>query len=127
MNDIDDALRFAVLSVILVARSAVVPAFFLDMVPQVPFLNKALEVGLEGFAVLGSVPILLVVRTKFALVPGGPTTSHWLRPLEEGLCFDLAEELVDRLLEDRVHSFVGGSFASEFSASPRGRRGPVTI
>ena len=119
MNDIDDGLQFVVLLVfILVARSAAVPALHLDMVSQVPVLHKTLEVGFEGLAVLGFVPVLLMVCTELALILGGRVSSHWLRPLEEGLCFDLAEELVARLLEDHVHGFVGGSFASKLPTSP---------
>ena len=132
MDDIDDAFGFAIVAVIIsVARSAGIPALLLDMVPQVPFLHETFEVSLKGLAVLGSMPILLVVSTELALIPGGRVTFHRLRPLEEGLRLDLAEELVDRLLEDRVHSFVGGGFAFELPASPRGHcrggRGPVPI
>ena len=72
MNNIDDALQFAVLAAIIsVLRSAAVLAFLLDMVPQVSVLHKVLEVGLEGLAILSSVPVLLVVSTELALVLGG--------------------------------------------------------
>ena len=87
VDDIDDALRFATLAAIILAqRSAVVPAFLLDVVPQVPLFHKVLEVGLEAFALISSVPTLLVISTELALILGGGATSHGLRPFEEGLC-----------------------------------------
>ena len=71
VDDIDDALGFAVLAVSISGwRSAVVSAFLLNVVPQVPLLHKALQVGLEALALIGSVPILLVILTELALVPG---------------------------------------------------------
>ena len=120
MDDIDDALWFiaVVAVIILVARSAVVPAFFLDMVPQVSILHEFFEVSLKGLPVLGSVPILLVVSTKLVLILGGRVAFHRLWPLEEGLRLDLAEDLVDRLLKDRVHSFVDCGFALEHLVAP---------
>ena len=112
MDDIDDALQFAVLAVsISVWRSAVVLAFLLDVIPQVPLPHKALEVGLEALALIGSVPILLVIRTELALVPGGGVTFHWLRPLEEGLRLYFVEELIDWLLEDSIYCLEGGRLA----------------
>ena len=53
---------------------------------------------LEGLALLGSVPVLLVVSTELALVPGGGVTFHRLRPLEEGLRLYFTEEIIDWLL-----------------------------
>ena len=121
MDDIDNALRFAIVAVVVsVARSAAVPALLLDMVSQVPVFHKSLEVGLECLAVLGSMPILFVVSTELAHIPGERVTSHRLRPFKEGLRLDLAEELVDRLLEDRVHSFVDCGFTPGLPATPRG-------
>ena len=86
MDDVDDALRLAILAAIIsVRRSAAVSAFFLDVVPQVPLFHKVLEVGLEAFVLINSVPTLVVISTELALVPGGRVTSHGLRPFEEGL------------------------------------------
>ncbi|XXG82188.1 hypothetical protein AAC387_Pa10g0187 [Persea americana] len=110
VDDINDALRFAVLAAIILApRSAVVSAFLLDVVPQVPLLHKVLQVGLEGLALICSVLVLLVTGIELALVPGG-VTFHRLWPLEEGLRLYFAEELIDWLIEDYVHRFEGCSF-----------------
>ena len=111
MDDIDDALWFAVLAAIISAwRSAVVPAFLLDVVPQVPLFHKALKVGLEAFTLISSVPTLLVISTELALVSGGGVTLHRLRPLEEGLRLYFVEELIYWHLEDRIHHLEGGGF-----------------
>ena len=75
-----------------------------------PLPHKALQVGLEALALISSVPTLLVIRTKLALVPGGGVTFHWLRPLEEGLHLYFVEELIDRLLEDLIHRLQGGRY-----------------
>ena len=101
-------------------RSAAVPARLLDVVPQVPLFHKALEVGLEAFALISSVPALLVISTELALVPGGGVTLHRLRPFEEGLRLYFVEELIDRLLEDRVFRFEGGGIVPGPPATPRG-------
>ena len=116
MNDIDDALRFAV--VVSVVRAATVPAVLLDVVPQVPILYEVLQVGLEALALIGSVPILFMVSAELALVPGGGFAFHWLLPLEEGLRLYFADELIDWLLEDRVNGSVDWGFASGRPASP---------
>ena len=122
MDGIVNALWFiAVVAVVIsVVRSAVVPALFLDMVLQVFVLHEIFEVSLKGLVVLGSVPIMFVVGTKLVLIPRGRVTFHWLRPLEEGLRLNLAEELVDWLLEDYVHSFVDCGFTPELLATPQG-------
>ena len=80
MDDINDVLRFiAVVAVVIsVTRSAVVPAFFLDMVLQVPVLHEIFEVSLNGLADLGSVPILHMVGTELVLISRGRVTFHWL-------------------------------------------------
>ena len=86
MDDIDDAFRLAIMSAIMSARrSAAVVSFLLDVVPQVPLFHKVLEVGLEAFALISSVPTLLVISTELALVLGRGVTSHGLQPFEEGL------------------------------------------
>ena len=109
MDDIDDALRFAVLAAIISARrSAVVSAFLLDVVPQVPLPHKVLQVGLEALALIGYVPTLLVISIELSLVSGGGVTFRWLRPLEEGLCLYLVEELIDRLLKYGIYCHIGG-------------------
>ena len=111
VDDINDALRFAILAVSILAwRSAVVSAFLLDVIPQVPLPHKVLQVGLEALALISSVPTLLVISTELALVLGGGVTFHRLRPLEEGLCLYFVEELIDWLLEDRIHRLEGGGF-----------------
>ncbi|XXG90551.1 hypothetical protein AAC387_Pa12g2287 [Persea americana] len=121
VDDVDDALRLAILAAIISAwRSAVVPAFLLDVVPQVPLFHKVLEVGLEAFALISSVPTLLVISTELALVPGGGVTSHGLRPFEEGLCLYFVDELIDGLLEDRVYRFEGGGIVFGPPATPQG-------
>ena len=69
MDDIDDAFRLAILSAIMSARrSAAIPSFLLDVVPQVPLFHKVLEVGLEAFALISPVPILLVISAR--ICPG---------------------------------------------------------
>ena len=75
-------------------------------------LYELFDVSLKGFAVLGFVPILFVVGTELVLISGGRVTFYLLRPLEEELRLDLAEELADRLLEYRVYSFVSGGLTS---------------
>ena len=121
VDDIDDALRLAILAAIILAwRSAVVPAFLLDVVPQVPLFHKALKVGLEAFALISPVPILLVISAELALVEGRGVTSHGLRPFEEGLCLYFVEELIDGLLENHVYRLDGGSIVPGPPAAPRG-------
>ena len=111
MDDIDDALWFAVLAAIILARrSAVVSAFLLDVVPQVPLFHKILQVGIEALTLIGSVLVLLVIGPELALVPGGGVAFHRLRPLEEGPLLYFAEDPIDWLLEDCVHRLEGGSF-----------------
>ena len=90
-----------------------------------PVLDELFEVSFEGLAVFGSMPILLVVGTELVLILGGRVTLHRLRPLEEGLWLDLAEELVDRLSEDRVYSLVGGSFWLRFPPPSRWELRPL--
>ena len=64
VNDIDNALRFvSVLIIILTPSSVPVSTLFLDVVPQVPVLDEFFEMSFESLAVFGSVPILLVVGT----------------------------------------------------------------
>ena len=64
MNDVDDALQFVAVLIIISASSlAVVSALLLDVVPQVPVLDEFFEMSFESLAVFGSVPILLVVGT----------------------------------------------------------------
>ncbi|XXG46403.1 hypothetical protein AAC387_Pa02g1263 [Persea americana] len=121
VDDIDDALRFALLAAIISARrSAAVPAFLLDVVPQVPLPHKVLQVRLEAFALVSSIPALLVISTELALVPGGGVTLHRLRLLKEGLRLYFVEELIDGLLEDRVYCLEGGSIVPSPPAAPRG-------
>ena len=105
MDDIDDALRLAVLATLFLARRS---AVLLDVVPQVSLPHKVLQVGLEALALIGSVPTLLVIRIELALVPGGGVTFQWLWPLEEGLRLYFVEELIDWLLEDGIYYLKGG-------------------
>ena len=121
MDDIDDALWFAVLAAIISALgSTVVSAFLLNVVPQVPLPHKALQLGLKALALIGFVPNLLVISIELSLVSGGGVTFRWLRPLEEGLCLYLVEELIDRLLEDRIHHLEGGGLVPCPPTAPRG-------
>ena len=74
--------------------------------------------GLEALALIGFVPVLFMVSTEFALVPGGGFAFHRLRPLEEGLRLYFAEELIDWLLEDCVYRLEGGRFVPRLPAAP---------
>ena len=90
MDDIDDALRFAVLAALLLARRS---AVLLAVVSQVPLLYKILQVGHEALTLIGSVPVLLVIGVELALVPGGGVSFHWLRHLKKGCVFILPRSL----------------------------------
>ena len=87
MNDIDDAHRLIVVLIIIIPAlsSVVISSFLSDIIFQVPVLDELFEVGLEGHAVLSSVPILLAVGTELALISCRRVTLHWLQLLEEGL------------------------------------------
>ena len=111
MDDINDALWFAVLAAILLTRRSVVfLTFLLYVVSQVPLLHKILQVGLEALTLIGSVHVLLVIGAELALISGGGVTFHRLWPLEEGLRLNFAKEPIDWLLKDCVHRLEGGSF-----------------
>ena len=86
MDDIDDALRLAVLAALFLARRSTV---LLNVVSQVPLLYKILQVGLEALALIGSVPVLLMIGAELALVPGGESPFIGYGHLKKGCAFIL--------------------------------------
>ncbi|XXG69129.1 hypothetical protein AAC387_Pa06g2068 [Persea americana] len=85
VDDIDDALRLAVLAVLFLARRS---AVLLDVVSQVPLLYKILQVGLEALALIGSVPVLLMIGAELALVAGGESHFIGYGHLKKASCLD---------------------------------------
>lgn len=109
VNNVDDAFWLAVLVVSVSPwRSVGTSAFLLDVIPEVPLLDEVLQVGFVAPALVGSLPVLLVVCTELTLVPRGGVSCHRPRPLEERLRFYFIEEPIDWLLKDGIYCYVGG-------------------